>query len=418
LVLTPKFFNCSLLLFLRSNKFYCFVKNNTILVSFITYLLIGCANTTTGENLERSLKPDPQIKSAPVTLTPNSPTPSPATKTLSLPADFPKQIPIFPESQLLEIEAKGSITKWKSDAPINAIQSFYQKALSENKWQLSDIKSPEKNNFIAHQDKLELKISLNTAKLQTSGSEIMIEYTQLTEAKKPESQPVNPPKTEDKTQKENQPVSDSSLQKYESDLIKLDILDMKESNFEPQKIITRREYVKWLIAVNNKYYQNNPSKQIKLATETSDPVFQDVKKNDPDFPSIQGLAESGLIPSSLTGDNTTVLFRPDSPLTRENLILWKIPLDIRSPLPNANFETIKQTWGFQDSAKINPQAMKAILADFQNGDKANIKRFLGFTTLFQPQKPVTRGETAAVLWYIGTSGEGISASDVLKTTEK
>ncbi len=394
------------------------MKNNTILITFITYLLIGCANTTTGENVERSLKPDPQIKSAPVTLTQKSPSPTPSPKTLKLPADFPKQIPIFPESQLLGIESKGSMTKWKSDAPINAIQTFYQKALSDNKWQLLDTKSAEKTNFIAQKDKLELKISLKTAILQTSGSEIIIEYSQITEAKKPESQPVTPSKTEDKTQKENQPVSDSSLQKYESDLIKLDILDLQESNFEPQKIITRREYVKWLITVNNKYYQNNPSKQIKLATETSDPVFQDVKKNDPDFPSIQGLAESGLIPSSLTGDNTTVLFRPESPLTRENLILWKIPLDTRQSLPNANFETIKQTWGFQDTAKINPQVLKAMLADFQNGDKANIKRFLGFTTLFQPQKPVTRGETAAVLWYIGTSGEGMSAEDILKTKGK
>ncbi|NEQ70571.1 MAG: S-layer homology domain-containing protein, partial [Symploca sp. SIO2D2] len=45
---------------------------------------------------------------------------------------------------------------------------------------------------------------------------------------------------------------------------------------------------------------------------------------------------------------------------------------------------------------------------------ANIRRLLGYTTLFQPKKAVTRAETAAVLWYIGYQGEGISAKEVQK----
>ena len=48
------------------------------------------------------------------------------------------------------------------------------------------------------------------------------------------------------------------------------------------------------------------------------------------------------------------------------------------------------------------------------GDKSNVRRVFGYTTLFQPKKPVTRGEAAATLWYFGTEGEGISAVEAGK----
>jgi hypothetical protein len=96
------------------------------------------------------------------------------------------------------------------------------------------------------------------------------------------------------------------------------------------------------------------------------------------------------------------------------MVLWKVPLDTRQALPNANLETVKQTWGFQDIGKIDPKALRAVLADFQNSEKSSIRRVFGYTTLFQPKKPVTRAEAAASLWYFGTQGEGISAADASK----
>lgn len=186
------------------------------------------------------------------------------------------------------------------------------------------------------------------------------------------------------------------------------------NQFEPGKTITRREFALWLVAANNAMYANNPAKQIRLASESAQPAFSDVPKTSPDFPAIQGLAEAGLIPSPLSGDSTAVLFRPDAPLTREQLILWKLPLDTRQALPAANIEAVKQTWGFQDAAKIDLQALRAVLADFQSGEKSNIRRVFGYTTLFQPKKPVTRAEAASTLWYFGTQGEGVSAADALK----
>jgi hypothetical protein len=176
--------------------------------------------------------------------------------------------------------------------------------------------------------------------------------------------------------------------------------------------------VRWLVAANNRLYAAQPAKQIRLSTDAAQPAFQDVPRNDPDFPAIQGLAEAGLIPSPLTGDSTTVTFRPDAPLTREALILWKVPADTRQALPTASLDAIKQTWGFQDAARIDPKAMRAVLADFQNGDLANLRRAFGYTTLLQPKKAVTRAEAAAALWYFGFQGDGQSAQDALRTSSK
>ncbi len=215
------------------------------------------------------------------------------------------------------------------------------------------------------------------------------------------------------------------LQQYVSDLAKLGVLSpvtdgnkatQTASNlFAPNKVITRREYVRWLVAANNRLYASQPAKQIRSSTDTTVPAYQDVPRNDPDFPAIQGLAEAGLIPSLLSGDSTTVTFRPNAPLTRENLVLWKVPADTRQALPTASLDAVKQTWGFQDAPRIDSRALRAVLADFQNGDSSNIRRAFGYTTLFQPKKSVTRAEAAAALWYFGFQGDGQSAEEALKT---
>jgi hypothetical protein len=55
-----------------------------------------------------------------------------------------------------------------------------------------------------------------------------------------------------------------------------------------------------------------------------------------------------------------------------------------------------------------------VLADFQNGEQANIRRIFGYTTLFQPKKPVTRAEAVTAIWYFGSQGEGLSAKEALQ----
>ncbi|MBW4536647.1 MAG: S-layer homology domain-containing protein [Pleurocapsa minor HA4230-MV1] len=190
------------------------------------------------------------------------------------------------------------------------------------------------------------------------------------------------------------------------------------TKFAPNQVITRGEYARWLIAANNRYYADNPGKKIYLATETSQPAFNDINPSHPDFAAIQSLAEAGLIPSRLTEDSTNVLFRPDAPLTRADLVTWKVPLDTRKSLPKASIQAIEESWGFQDTADIDSSATRALYADFQNGDRSNVRRIFGYTTLFQPKKPVTRAEAAASLWYFGFQGDGITAKEVLASTAK
>jgi S-layer homology domain len=377
--------------------------------------LSSCANSNLGDNLQRSLAPDPQLKDRPVTFNQqSSATPKVKVNQVKLPDDFPKEIPLYPDAELIKVEQNGKLTTWKSDVPINLIESFYQQKLSEGKWQVLPSKKDAENIFTATKDQLQVKIDIKTALLiieynpnLETAQKVPVKDDKSTE-KSTEKTPEKPPEKPKNTKNENLP-------QYVTDILSLKIVDSKD--FQVNKIITRREYARLLVTINNKYYEKNTGKQIKLIAESKQPAFQDIKPTDVDFAVIQGLAEAGLIPSNLTGDSTTVLFRPDAPLTRENLILWKVPLDTRQPLPNANIEAVKQTWGFQDSGKIEPKALKAILADFQNGDKSNIKRFLGFTTIFQPQKPVTYGEAIAVLWYFGTEGEGTSAQDILKGSQ-
>ncbi|MEO0457419.1 MAG: S-layer homology domain-containing protein [Cyanobacteria bacterium P01_A01_bin.114] len=220
------------------------------------------------------------------------------------------------------------------------------------------------------------------------------------------------------------------LQPYLQDLLALDVLALGTQpaepaanpsqtqpaiqEFGPNQILTRRGFARWLFATNNRFYQDQNPKKLRIAVDSSQPVFQDVPASDPDFGAIQGLAEAGIIPSPLAGSSTVVTFRPDAPLTRKDLILWKVPLDTRQVLPTATVEAVQQTWGFQDAAQIQPPALQAVLVDHQNGEFANIRRALGYTTLFQPDKAVTRAEAAAVLWRFGNATEGITAADLLK----
>ncbi|WOB45546.1 hypothetical protein HNI00_01280 [Thermoleptolyngbya oregonensis NK1-22] len=205
----------------------------------------------------------------------------------------------------------------------------------------------------------------------------------------------------------------ADLQPYITDLAELGVLQITPaaSEFKPGQPITRREFARWLMAANNEIFANQPANKIRPASPSETPAFQDVPSSDPDFAAIQGLASAGLVPSPLSGNSTIVTFRPDAPLTREDLILWKTPLDLRRSLPNATLEAVQQTWGFQDAASIDPRAQRAVLADFQNADLSNIRRAFGYTTLFQPKKPVTRAEAAAVLWFFGTQGNGLSARE-------
>ncbi|MCC5645037.1 S-layer homology domain-containing protein [Nostoc sp. CHAB 5824] len=397
--------------------------------------------------------------------------------TVQLPPDFPKDIPLYSNAKLQEVTpASGSenrvSTHWLSSDPSNFIASFYSSQFQTNNWQILQQPTDDAGGtFEARRNDLLLKVSIQpksvtnvTPNQPQTATELLIDYvpnstataqstpttTNLNETTNDVPQPGNPQfigpippanlaaqppstatnQTTPAPTPESQEFNDLNKAPQEwrqhiQDLAALGVLSIESeatksnsttttNQFEPAKIVTHREYARWLIAANNAMYASNPAKQIRLASESTQPVFSDVSAKDPDFSAIQGLAEAGLIPSPLSGDSTVVLFRPDAPLTREQLLVWKLPLDTRQALPSANLDAVKQTWGFQDAARIDPKALRAVLADYQNGEQSNIRRVFGYTTLLQPKKPVTRAEAATALWYFGSQGEGVSAAEALK----
>ncbi|AFY52819.1 putative S-layer protein [Rivularia sp. PCC 7116] len=425
-----------------------------VLFSTIT----GCANTPFAKNLEKSLQADSKLKDNPVVFGAKQVNDNQKQPAKSLPADFPKDIPVYTNAQLQSVtpndDSKVKIARWVSSVPSNSIVSFYGNQFKSNNWEIIKQPTDGQGEFQARRNNSEVKVSIEPKRITNpqpnqplTATEIVIEYSPNTNASQVNATPTpantqNPdfigpvqpgntaaqPQNTPQTNLESQEFADlnkapQQLQPKIQDLATLGVLSTptntaKTNNpanqFQPNKNITRREYAGWLVAANNAMYANSPSKQIRLAGEANKSAFSDVKQTDPDFAAIQGLAEAGLIPSILSGDSTQVLFRPDAPLTREQMLLWKIPLDTRQGLPTASLDAVKQTWGFQDAGKIDPKALRALLADHQNGEQSNIRRVFGYTTLFQPKKAVTRAEAAAALWYFGTEGEGISANEALK----
>lgn len=428
----------------------------------LTFLLIAsltaCANSPNSKALEDSLAADPKLTENPVSLSTQTPSPLATNEsyvsTVKLPADFPAEIPVYAQAQLREVTEPNNSGKsevklrWETTDPINYVQNFYQSELVSKKWEIvSKFSQDGAGKLTATKDNLLIAVSFVFPQKSAAVTEFLIEYRkgagEVMATPQPSSTPIVisptpspnvspspnidpailtsskiPPKEAD-----NESEVPEELRQYVSDVAQLGVLKIPSKNQglaannslpEPNKIITRREYSRWLVAVNNQLYASRQAKQIRLAVTSSMAVFSDVPKTDPDFPAIQGLAEAGLISSVLSGSNKDVKFRPEDPLTRSAMILWKVPLDTRQALPNANIDAVKERWGFQDYAKIDPSVSRAVLADFNNGDLANIRRVFGFTTLFQPNKSVTRAEAAASLWYLGVQNDGVSAKDALQ----
>lgn len=339
---------------------------------------------------------------------------------LKLPKAFPSIIPQYPNATLEQIdepitEEEGEVL-WSSADSVPEIADFYQEAFASQNWEITQSFENETDGLIAQKDDLEVQLFFLSS--DSENTNYSLNYRVLNqEAETTSSDKTTTSVQSPQTKLDNLKNIPEPLKPYVQDVVDLAVLsneNLEENQFDATTIINRRTYAQWLVNTYNKFYENQPAKQIHLAAETEQPIFSDVPANDPDFPYIQALAEKGFIPSPLIPNNNTTLFRPNAPLTREDLITWKVAIDLGKALPQASIENIKETWGFQDAAKIEGKALQALYADYQNGDQSNIRRAFGYTTLFQPQKPVTLAEAAATLWYFGYQGDGLSAQDILQ----
>ncbi|KQK11916.1 uncharacterized protein LOC100825490 [Brachypodium distachyon] len=189
-------------------------------------------------------------------------------------------------------------------------------------------------------------------------------------------------------------------------LAALQVLKVIEPGAQAGDLCTRREYARWLVVASNCLSRNTYSKvyPAMYVENVSELAFDDVTTEDPDFPFIQGLAEAGLISSKLSRSDTNpenfqnnhYWFYPESPLSRQDLVSWKMALDKRR-LPEVDKNSLYKTSGYIDIDKIDAAAWPALAADLGAGDQSITALAFGFTRLFQPDKPVTKGQAALAL---------------------
>ncbi|KAL4557062.1 hypothetical protein LXL04_035232 [Taraxacum kok-saghyz] len=200
-------------------------------------------------------------------------------------------------------------------------------------------------------------------------------------------------------------------------LAALQVLKVIEGDVQPGDLCTRREYARWLVSASSALSRNTLSKvyPAMYIENVTDLAFDDITPEDPDFSSIQGLAEAGLIASKLSQrdmnisneDESSLQFCPESPLSRQDLVSWKMSLEKRL-LPVADKTTLEQLSGFIDIEKINPDAWPALIADLSTGGENGIIGLaFGYTRLFQPDKPVTKAQ-AAIALATGESSDSVS----------
>ncbi len=172
--------------------------------------------------------------------------------------------------------------------------------------------------------------------------------------------------------------------------------DIVGNEFQPQRSVRRGEFARWLVLANNAIHADQPSRQIRLGSATERPLFLDVPEEDPNFRYIQALGSAGLI----SGDANRE-FRPNSLLSRAELIRMKAPLDLPPGQIKGSRAELEERWGFTDAAQIPDEAVAPLVADRGLENASTVLRTFGPIRTFNPFEPVSRGEAAIALSAFG-----------------
>ncbi|KAK8487011.1 hypothetical protein V6N11_068381 [Hibiscus sabdariffa] len=214
------------------------------------------------------------------------------------------------------------------------------------------------------------------------------------------------------------PVAVDSTQ--QEALLVLKKLKIIEDDVRLDELCTRREYARWLVRTSS-LLERNPRHRIvpSIAVSGSETAaFDDVGANDPDFESIQALAEAGIIPSKLSGRNTAsdglkggINFFPDRFISREDLINWKALVEYDFE-PEVIEQISRTKVDFMDLKEISPDSSPGLFIDMLAGEKSMLRRVFGQSKRFQPNKPSSKAQ-AAVALTSGRMAEAIS-NELLK----
>ena len=262
--------------------------------------------------------------------------------------------------------------------------------------------SSEKTPLASSEEKEEVELTSNTEEDETAdASEKEPEDAQSEDAEKETSE--SPSDEVDETAvREFIDLDDVAAKEDIANLNKLGVFEGNRSEFKPYETLTRGEYVAWLFKANNAIRRE--ADHIRL-DPTFDPGYEDLKEDHPAYKYVQAFANAGF---AVGYDNNT--FKPDQPITREEMIAIKVGLDgneVYEPLKN-----IKGYLKFTDADQISPKYTGYIYHD-QFGKK-NIGRAFGSVKNFKPQQAVKRHEAAATLSKV----KGATAENAVKELER
>lgn len=218
------------------------------------------------------------------------------------------------------------------------------------------------------------------------------------------------PATENDTSsvKEFTDLAEFSTKSMIEDLHKLGVFG-SASQFRPDDQISRAEYAEWLFKAYNALMP--AEKQLRLAP-SEDQKFSDVPPRVPQYKYIQALAAAGYSIGYTDGT-----FRPDKPLTREEMLGMKVGMDVGKDLDPWRSQ-MEAVWKFSDAKSVDERFTGYVHQDYyvSGPQGSNIQRAFGKIGSFKPKKSVLRSEAAASLWQFGQFGDRDQtfASAVLK----
>lgn len=201
-------------------------------------------------------------------------------------------------------------------------------------------------------------------------------------------------------------VVDSNQQEAMRSLKKLKIF---EEDVKANELCTRREYARWLVRASS-LLERNLKYKITTAVALSGSVisaYEDVNIGDPDFESIQALAEAGVMPSKLLLKpkfDGGFYFSPERFISRRDLIEWRSQLEYDF-VTTGNPEILKTKLDLMDVRVISSDEWPGLFMDMLAGDRSLLRRVFGQIRRLQPDKPSTIAQAAVAL----TSGRMIEA---------
>lgn len=186
------------------------------------------------------------------------------------------------------------------------------------------------------------------------------------------------------------------------ELAKLGVYDDLTEKFEPFKPVTRGEFVTLLFKAHNKMMPGE--NQIHLAPQVA-AQFKDLKEDHPAYKYAQALANAGY---SIGYEDKT--FRPDQPITREEMIGIKVGVDCGKTYEPYRSQ-MAYVWKFSDSGQIDDKFTGYIHQDYYSSGPhgTNIARAFGKVGTFRPKQAVLRSEAGGLLWAFGPFETGTAA---------